>query len=309
MKYFWILILGALCMNSCDDGNIIEDTFNFSTASIQKCSSASILYKISDNEALILNIPETNFPNEETPSGTPITVTITGTTSVVYRKYSSNATTENICGTPTLTVVAQWNAVGGTVEITSTKILDTSNPNNIVGYNHHIVFKNITFSAPDKQVVYDSYEFGNYRTDVVNLNFDYATATMQYCSGNTLVFKYNNNNALLFDVDPTLFNHTLGTKTRLIDANNKVIYRVYSGSVNSNFFCAAITPSSPTLTEEWVAQDGVASTSGIIKVETVQTGSQYTHTIKLYNTTFKKGILTYSPAPNADYTFGDYITN
>lgn len=311
MKYFWILLIGMLTFSSCDDGNIIEDTFNFSNATVQKCSSASVLYKISDKEALILSIPETNFPNQETPSGTPTIVTITGNTSVIYKKYSTNATTENICGTPTLTVVDQWTAIGGTVEITSTKILDTTNPNNIVGYNHRIVFKNITFSTPEKQVVYDSYEFGNYRTNVTNLNFDYSTAITQNCSGNNLLFKYSiNNNALLLDVDATLFNHDTTTeKTRLIDANNKVTYRVYNGPVNTNFFCTAIPPTTPTLTEEWVAQDGVTLTSGIIKVNTVQSGAQYIHTIKLFNTTFKKGVLTYSPAPGADYTFGTYTTN
>lgn len=306
MKYLVALFISFLFLTSCDDGDIIEETFNFSSATLQKCTSSFILYKISDNEALILNTSETNFPNEE---GTQLIPAI-GSSSITYKKYGSTTNTENICGTPTLSVLEEWNVNGGNIEIISTKIYDTTNPTEVIAYNHKITFKNITFITPTKQVVYDSYEFGNYRTEVINLGFDYATASMQTCAGNNLIFKYTNNNALLFDVDPALFNHTIGTKTALISATNKVSYRLYSGSLNANFFCSAIPPTSPTLTEEWLAEDGVAATSGIIKVETTQeTPTTYKHVIKLYNTTFKKGVQTYSPAPGADYTFGELITN
>ncbi|MDI9310755.1 MAG: hypothetical protein QM535_11110 [Limnohabitans sp.] len=305
MKNFWTLLVSLIILSSCNDGNLIEETFNFSNATVQKCTSSNILYKISDKEALILNTPDTNFQNKEQTQNIPVN----GATSIVYKKFSSNTNTNEICATPSIPVIETWNVVGGTLQIISTKIMNPANTS-IVGYNHKITFKNITFIAPNKQVVYDSYEFGSYRTDVIDLGFDYSSAATQKCSSNNLIFKYNNNNALLLDIsNPTLFNHTLGTKAQVIDTNNKVIYRVYNGSLNSNFFCSAITPSTPSLTEEWIAQDGVAVTSGEIRVETVQSGSQYKHTIKLYNTTFKKGVLEYNPAPNAEYVFGDYLTN
>jgi len=306
MKYLVALFISFLVLTGCDDGDIIEETFNFSSATIQKCSSSSILYKISDNEALILKTPESAFPNTE---GTQ-TIPVSGSTSITYKKFGSTTDTENICGTPSLPIVEEWYVSGGNIEIISTKIYDTTNPTKVIAYNHKITFKNITFIAPTKQVVYDNYEFGSYRTDVIDLAFDYATAVTQTCPGNNLIFKYINNNALLFDIDTALFNHTIGTKTALISATNKVTYRLYTGSLNTNFFCNAIPPTSPTMTEEWVAQDGVALTSGIIKVETtLETPTTYKHIIKLYNTTFKKGVQTYSPAPDADYTFGELITN
>ncbi|WP_300570086.1 hypothetical protein, partial [Flavobacterium sp.] len=243
----------------------------------------------------------------------PRVVNIAGSTSITYRKYSANTNTTNICGTPTLTVLEEWTVSGGTVEITTTKVFGTDGTT-IIAYNHNIVFKNITFVAPDKQIVYDSYSFGGYKTDVIDLDFDYATSVMQDCGGNGFIFKYNVNNALLLDIDPTLFQNeeTLPgvPRTALINTTtNKVVYRVYSGSLNANYFCLAITPATPTLTEEWVAEDGVDATSGIIKVETVAIDpTHFKHTISLYKTTFKKGIYTYSPAPNGDYVFGEYIT-
>jgi hypothetical protein len=311
MKYFLALFISVLLLTGCNDGNLITENFVFENAIIQKCASSNVLYKINDVEALILNTPESSFPNVETVLGTPRVVTITGTTSLIYRKFASTTTSTNICDTPTIPVLEEWTVSGGTMEITTNKVLDGSGIT--VAYNHNIVFKNITFVAPDKQVVYDSYVFGNYRTDVVNLNFDYALVATQNCGGNNLIFKYNSNNALLLDVDPTLFINAVTPvgfpRTRVINSTtNKVVYRVYSGSLNSAFFCAAITPSVPTLTEEWVAQDGIAATSGEIRVETVAFGAQFKHTITLYKTTFKKGVLTYIYSTSDNFVFGEYTT-
>jgi hypothetical protein len=311
MRYFLIFLISQFLLISCDDGDIIEDTFNFTNATVQKCSTSSVFYKINDKEALVLSTPETSFPNEE---GTQ-NLTINSSNIVVYKKFSSSTNATNICSTPTLTVTEEWNVTGGTIEIITTKILDTNDPNKVVGYNHLITFKNMTFNAPDREIVYDKYEFGSYRTDVVDLKFDYTAAIMQNCASNDLLFKYNNNgttnkyNALLLNIDPTLYNHqTVGTKTALINTTNKITYRVYSGDLNSNFFCQAIPPSSPTLTEEWTAQDGVTDISGIIVVETTQqTTTTYRHVIKLRKTVFKKGVLTYSPNPDGDYNFGEII--
>lgn len=311
MKYFLTLFISVLLLTGCDDGNLITENFVFETATIQKCADSNILYKINDQEALILNTPETSFPNTETAIDTPRIVAIGGTTSLTYKKFSERTSTNNICNTPTIPVLEEWTVSGGTIEITTNKIADTNGV--IVAYNHNIVFKNITFVTPDKQIVYDSYVFGNYRTEIVNLNFDYSLATTQNCGGNNLIFKYNNTNALLLDVDATLFANVVtpigSPRTALINTTtNKIIYRVYNGSLNTNFFCAAITPSTPTLTKEWIAEDGVAGTSGIISVETVAVGATFKHTITLYKTTFKNGIQTYIYPTNDNFVFGDYIT-
>lgn len=311
MKYFLALFISVLTLTGCDDGDIIVENFNFDAATVQKCSDSNVLYKINGQESLVLNTSEDNFPNV---AGVE-TYTIDGSTSIKYRKYSGNASTTSVCGTPTTFVLEEWNAVGGTVQITSAKIFDTDGTT-LIAYNHNIVFKNVTFNAPGKQVVYASYEFGNYRTDVTNLAFDYELVLTQDCPGNNLIFKYNTNKALLLDVDQTLFTNAVtpvgSPRTALINTtNNKVVYRVYSGSLNNTFFCSAITPSTPTLTEEWIADNGIAATSGIISVdtETTATPGEFKHTIKLYKTTFRKGIYYYSPAPNGDYTFGVYYTN
>lgn len=310
MKYFWTLLFSLIIITSCDDGDIIEDTFNFESATVQKCSNSNVLYKINDKEALIFNAPETYFSNEVQTE----TYTIGSGNSIKYRKFTSTTSVSNVCDTPTLQITDEWNAIGGTIEIVSTEIL---NGTTIVAYNHNITFKNVTFQASDKQVVYDSYFYGSYRTDVIDLDFDYTSpAEVLNCTTNNLIFKYNNNNVLLFDLDKaTLFQNSVTTpgnpRTALINTTtNKVIYRVYNGGLNGNFFCSAITPSTPTLTEEWIADSGVDNVSGIIKVvtETTSVPNEFKHTIYLYKTTFRKGFQYYSPNPDGDYEFGVYYT-
>lgn len=305
MKKFLILLASLILLISCNDGDPIEQSFNFSNVSVQKCGTSSTLYKVNDDEALIYSTLESNFPNKEGLQNLPIS----SSNGIVYKKYSTSTTASNICDSPTIPVIEQWTVSGGTVEIKTTKIFDTTDPTKIVAYNHQITFKNITFNKPNGQIVYDKYDFGSYRTEVIDLKFNYEKAILQGCSGNNLIFKYNISNALLLDIDPLLYKHqTVGTKTALINSNNKISYRVYNGGLNANFFCQSIPPTSPSLTEEWIAEDGVQDKSGILVVETSQqTPTTYKHIIKLRNVTFKKGVLTYSPKPDGDYIFGEII--
>ncbi|GAQ49927.1 TPA: hypothetical protein ACT5CK_000075 [Flavobacterium psychrophilum] len=307
MKYFLAIIISVLLLSSCDDGNLITENFVFENATVQKCSDSNVLYKINGAEALIFKSLDIYFENIEQVK----TYSISGNANLIYRKFATTTSTNNICNTPTIPVLEEWTVTGGTVQITTTKILD-SNRTTVVAYTHNIVFKNITFTTPSKQIVYDTYVFGNYRTEVVDLHFGYDLITTQNCGGSNLILKYNNNNALLLDVDATLFpNSTVGSpRTRVINSTtNKVVYRVYNGSLNTNFFCSAITPSTPNLTEEWIAQNGVEGASGEIRVVTVAIdATHFKHTITLYKTTFKKGVLTYIFPTSDNFIFGTYIT-
>lgn len=314
MKHFIIALLSLFLLTTCDDGNIIVEKFKFENATLQKCSESNLLYKINDAEALILNTSENNFPNEVKTE----TISIGTGTSIVYNRYNSNVQSSSICGTPSQFILETWSCIGGSIEIKSTAIYDTVIPTKIIAYNHAITFKNIVFKAPDKQVVYTEYFYGNYRTNVIDLAFDFALPTdVLTCTTSNLIFKYNTNKVLLFDVDKTaLFQNSVtpvgSPRTALINnTTNKVIYREYSGGLNYDFFCGSITPSTPTLSSEWIAENGVLDTSGIIKVVTEATPnpSIFKHTIYLFNTTFKNGVKSYNPNATGDYMFGFYYTS
>jgi hypothetical protein len=323
MKYYLATLLFVLSFIGCNDGDIITTDINIdSVTSVSKCTDSNTLYKVNSDQALLLNISDSYFPNEVTLANTPRIVTLGNGASAVYRKYSGTVTTASICTNPapaTPVVLEEWNIIGGKIEITTTEIFDTTIPTKIIAYNHNVIFKNVTFVSPSRQeIVYTEKTFGNYRTDVIVLPFEFTAAITQKCSTKNLLFRYNNNEVLLFEVDPALFVNAAtpvgAPRERLLNSTtnnfaNKVTYRSYNGNLNIDFFCASVTPASPLLTQEWITDDGVAGTSGIIRVETEALNtSTFKHTIKLYKTTFKNGIKAFSPNPDGEYIFGTYTT-
>lgn len=173
MKKVFGILLGVLLLTACDDGDLVLESFNFSNASIQKCSDKTVLFKTSGDELLLLDIPASNFPNEVTPDNQPRIVTISGTNKVLYRKYSGNVSSSAICSViPPASpgVVSEWNATsGGTIQIVTTEkttIDPVTNLPVLTGYNHQIKFLNIQFVSTDNTFVYEEYLFGTYTTSL-----------------------------------------------------------------------------------------------------------------------------------------------
>ena len=104
----------------------------------------------------------------ETPDGSPRIVNVSGTNQIIYRIYSGNVTSTNICATipPATPVVEQeWNATGGTIEIITDALYDTDGIT-VIGYTHNIKFVNVNFSGPSNSFSFTEYLFGNHETDL-----------------------------------------------------------------------------------------------------------------------------------------------
>lgn len=174
MKKIIVLLVSAFIFNSCDDGNIRLDTFNFDPATaISSCSSNNgLFFKVKNNEALILKTPITTFSNTVTASNSPRTIVINSNNQVIYRSFSSQVGSSYFCETlppATPTVLDEWNAsngiagTSGLIEVTTTQIINPTT-NAVTGYNHYVVFKNITFSNNVNSFTYEKYIYGNYVT-------------------------------------------------------------------------------------------------------------------------------------------------
>ena len=176
MKRFLGLLLCAFLFNSCDDGNIKLDTFNFDpAAAINSCTvNNGLFFKVKNNEALILQTPISTFANVVTPANTPRTILVSSTNKVVYRLFDSIISSAYFCASfppASPTVSDEWNAsagvtgTSGIIEVTTTQIL---NPTTLVltGYNHYVVFKNITFSNGVNSFTYEKYVYGNFVTTI-----------------------------------------------------------------------------------------------------------------------------------------------
>jgi hypothetical protein len=319
MKRIVGLLILVLLLNGCDDGNLVLETINFEDATTQSCSTNNILYKLKEKEALLLEIPTSSFTNEPTEIGTPAEITIGGSNRVVYRFYNGTVAANNICETippATPSVTDQWTATGGTIQITTTAIKTsntTDNSTKITGYNHNIVFKNITFAKANGTQVYETFPFGDYVTTATSLPFGFDK-TIERCAVNTLnlLYNYTSSEALTLNIDPSLIINAVtplnAPRTGLIGSSTNILtYRLYAGLVTGSYFCNTTIPSTPVVSQEWNAIAGVSGISGIIEVTTTTSGTAFKHTIVIKKATLKKGNSDFSLGDN--YIYGDLLTN
>jgi hypothetical protein len=313
MKRFLGLLVFILLLNGCDDGDLILETIDFEDAATLSCSTNDIIYKLKDKEALLLEIPESSFPNEPSLVGAPKLIEINSTNRVVYRFYNGTVSSDNICETippATPNVIDQWTASAGTIQIFTTAIKTTNTTTGsttITGYNHNIVFKNITFDKGDGTQVYETFPFGDYTTTITSLPLLFDE-TVEKCSSD-LIYNYTDSEALTLAIDPTLLSTTVlnTAKTGLISTtNNSLIYRFYNGLLTPSYFCNTTPPLLPTVSETWIAADGVANVSGIVEVTTTTFGTGFKHTIVLKKVTLKKGNNDFLLGDN--YLYGELIT-
>jgi len=310
MKKYAALLLFALFLNGCDDGDLTVDEIDFSDiATSQACDATTnaLIYKLKPQEALLLQMPEGALKNENQQYSYPIDSKGNGLYRVVYRAYDGTVATANICGTippSTPKVTEEWLGVDGVIEITSKQISPqntTDDGTRITGYEHSIIFRNITFAKPAGNQTETEFVFGTYNTTVTPANLTFKTnpnGSAYECDEVARVYNYNTSFYLsIDDIDPALLVNVVTPsnqpRTSLISATqNKVFYRVAkaeTGSINPAFICAKIQPASPAIEETWTGQLGKANESGIIEVTTTLTGQVYTHTVVLRNVILEKG--------------------
>ena len=323
MKKFLGLLFFIVVLNGCDDGDLKIVNVNFD--SIVAASCGETIYKINGNEALFIKIPATEnaFLNDATLVNSPRIKTIGSGISVTYRAYNGNITAANICDTPSPispNAIEEWVATSGTIEITTIPVYSTPNvttgATKITKYIHNIVFKNIVFSKPGGDQVYESFAFGEYSTTPATLPLTINPDNVGVCPSNQLVYNVSTSGIegmFIQNFDPVLLATTdLGVaKTALISStNNKLVYRLFKTALttaNANYFCASTLPTTPEVNEEWIAKTGVSNVSGIIEVITTTNGSGFLHTIRLKAVTFQKGNSTFYLGD--DILYGSLLTN
>ena len=317
MKQFLVILVLFFSINACDDGDLEVKNIDFEDVVAAKCSGdKDVIYKIKDTEMLLIEIPAaTTFLNDETPEGEPIEVAISSTVKVKYRQYNGAVSVDNICpaipnATPNL--MEEWNALAGTIQITSTAIKTTdtnTGATKITGYKHYIVFKNITFEKPGGTQVYTSFVFGNYNTTATALSFGFDEEVSKSSCDNRL-FNFNGSEVLTLDAadyaslivnEPT----TSVPRTALLSSTNKLTYSLYTSVVNDAFFCTTPTPTIPS--QLWIAEDGVENVSGRIEVTTIELFGDFQHTIRLKKVTMKKGFSDFYLGD--DYLFGTFLSS
>jgi hypothetical protein len=317
MERFLSLLIFVLVLTGCDDGNLIQEDINFEDIATTSCTTNNIIFKLKEKEALLLEIPGSSFVNEASSADAPTTIDINSNNRVVYRFYDGVVATNNICETiapATPIVTDQWNAAAGKIQILTTAVKtlnEAENSTRITGYNHNIVFKNVTFAKSNGTQVYETFPFGDYVTSTTPLPFLFDK-TVEKCSNANLVYNYTSSEALTLDIDPSLIVNTVtainSPRTGVIGTtSNKLSYRLFTGLLTGDYFCGATTPATPTINQQWNGLSGVTGVSGIIEVTTTTNGpTAFKHTIVLKKVTLKKGNSSFLLGDN--YVYGDLLT-
>jgi len=158
MRQFLFFSLICLFL-SCDDGDLQIETLDFDSATIDMCTPATInteniLFKINDDEALILTLPANILKNEITVVDKPITsaISASGPSKISYRIFSDKVSKSYFCGNiPPVTpvVVDEIEAKNGIVIITTTLAKDG------VTYEHDVKLDDITLETSSNSRITD----------------------------------------------------------------------------------------------------------------------------------------------------------
>ncbi|MFH6996949.1 hypothetical protein ACHRVZ_03390 [Flavobacterium sp. FlaQc-57] len=313
MKKYASLLLFALLLNGCDDGDLTVDSVDFDAISAQSCDPLinTLIYKLKAQESLLLQLPAGSIKNDPTLPNDPLIYNIdqdgNGSYRFLYRAYDGTVATANICGAippKTPNVTQEWLAISGVIQIATAQIEETdatTGSSKITGYNHSINFKNITFLKPSGiDQVMAEFPFGDLKTTVTNpVVVSFTDENADYCPTAKKIYNDNGISSLVIEnLDPALIDNSatpVGTpRTSLINLNgtmNKVYYRTYSGTLpaeTSTYFCTDKTPTTPPVLDNWYGKDGVANVSGIIQVTTTEEEKVYRHKVVLANATLRK---------------------
>ena len=330
MRKYASLLVFALLLNGCDDGDITVNQIDFETIAGVSCTDENLLvYKLKSQESLLLQVAEGTFQNEPTAIGVPNLYTINNSSyRLAYRSYDGAILGTDICSLiPPVSpkVIDEWYATDGVIEIeTSQEVTPTKTDNGtrITGYNHNINIKNVTYMVSGVKVTVPEIKFGDFKTKIATedeLTLTFKEAADQCGDLTGQVYNFNESSAITIDaIDPSLIVNSVtdlnAPRTGLLGTtSNKLLYRVYTGGViTDSFFCNTTTPTTPVLKETWTGDAGVKNTdgvlvSGIIEVTTTTFPSGFKHTIVLKKATLRKGNNFFSLGDN--FLLGELITN
>ena len=310
-----------MLFSSCDDGIIKVENLDFTNAATNTCGN--IVYKLNDNEALLISLPEdvynSAFLNQPTPLGQPKIISISAENKVLYRFYDGTISSQTICSAiPPISPQPQeeWIGMSGTMQITTTAQIEP-NPDFIGGqkiaaYRHQITFKNITFQKESGNQFYETFVFGVFQrsADAISFIFD---ENLEKCSNSNLIFNIAGSSALTLKIDPALIVNQITPldqpRIGYLGADQNLIqYKKFAAVVTPSYFCGTTFPTIPAIVETYSGDPEAQGVSGTIEVTTTTSGAGFVHEIHFKNVTLKS-TLGVSFLIADDYNYGQLFTN
>lgn len=138
-----------------------------------------------------------------------------------------------------------------------------------------ILFTGILMSCNDGDLQIESIDF-----DTISIQTCESTITLS----STVFFKLNGEEALILELASGLLKNEVSQDTIIssLPGESNLIYRLFTGTVATDYFCDAIPPIVPTVLEE------IEASVGEVLITTIQSPTDsnlFEHTIELRNIT------------------------
>ncbi|MBT8182722.1 MAG: hypothetical protein KJO53_14170 [Eudoraea sp.] len=126
--------------------------------------------------------------------------------------------------------------------------------------------------------------------DLVIETIDFNDTSISFCEStttvnSTLFFKIKTTEALVLQLQSGLLKNEVSADTIVsaVPGQSQLIYRTFSDNVSSNYFCDAVPPVIPTVTDEFDAENGEVL---ITTVQSANDSTVFEHKIELSGISF-----------------------
>lgn len=159
----FVVLLLPLFM-ACDDGDFDEPVFDFDDT-VKSCG-AYVLYRTNseNTEALILAIDDSVLPDKEGVNEVNLTADM-----IRYRIFDEAVGSDYFCAdVPPLSpqVIKEWASISGSGYVEITTSFEYNEQEELSAYIYDMTFKNLLLESGDKQLVFDTYEFGSFEVSI-----------------------------------------------------------------------------------------------------------------------------------------------
>jgi len=287
MKKYACLLLFAIMLNGCDDGDLVPEIIDFEGIDPKSCDTETneLIYKLKSQEALILQLKEDTF--DDIAGEKEISINETGLPQLIYRTFDGVINLSNICDAirpSSPNVINEAKAVGGKIKIITTPNIPepkADGSTEINGYNYAIYMTDISYSITGGTQVDKDFYFGVLTTSTYKSPVVSFSATNAGQCNQTQIYNWSANTSMIIDaLDPLLIQNIETTEPRkstITATQNKIVFNTYkTASITAAYFCKTPRPTTPEIDETWNAV-----ISGIIEVETTKSGNTYNHVITL----------------------------
>jgi len=310
MKKIVGLLLVAISLTSCDDGDLVFEKLNFDGQQIQKCPDNQLYFKVNDTELLLVDFSDTrdsisgSILNPSAPLNIAQELITSGITKIYYRTYDASILANTICSLlapANPKVTSEYiSSPGGKIFYTRliTPVVTETAVN--VNYTYTINFENITLTNGTSDIRYAKLPYGSYVYDTSKMNFSF-TNNFERCE-NALI-SYRNDEYIQINLPADfIFPTTNQTQTVNLNNTNVLNYYIFKDFITIDGDIPCEFPNKP-IKENWEVTNGSLQIETTVVTNSAGAVTGYRHNLKLVQAQFKKDETTFSIA---DRNLGNY---